>query len=108
VLLLRKDGIIGLQIVLLEQFLTVSDLHVEEGVTYAEELVRLRGHGGMRLTDDVNFSENKKPKDRYLVDARVIIQINFHANVSCCTERKFSLTITNLVLDIQDLIVAYL
>lgn len=61
VLLLRKDGIVGLQIILLEQLFTVSDLHVEEGVTDAKELVRLRGHGGMRSTDDVNFEENKKP-----------------------------------------------
>lgn len=48
VLLFSKDGIVGLQIVLFQQLLGLSDLHIEEGVPHAKELVRLRGHNGVR------------------------------------------------------------
>jgi hypothetical protein len=47
VLLFREDGVVGLQIILLQQLLAVSDLHIEEGVPHAKELVRLGGHGGV-------------------------------------------------------------
>lgn len=48
VLLFGEDGIVSLQIVLFEELLAVSDLHIEEGIPHAKELVRLRGHGGVR------------------------------------------------------------
>ena len=48
VLLFSEDSIVGLQIVLLQQLLAICDLHIEEGIPHAKELVRLRGHGGER------------------------------------------------------------
>ena len=44
VLLLREDGVVGLEVVLFEELLAVRDLHVEQGVAHAEELVGLRRH----------------------------------------------------------------
>lgn len=36
-LLLGEDGVVGLEVVLLEQVLSVGGLDVEEGVTHADE-----------------------------------------------------------------------
>ena len=43
-LLLGEDGVVGLKVILLEELLAVRDLHVEQGVAHAEELVGLRRH----------------------------------------------------------------
>lgn len=50
VLVLGEDGIVGLEIILLEQLLAVIDLDVKEGVAQAEERVGLGGHGCSKWT----------------------------------------------------------
>ena len=47
VLLLREDGFVGLEAVLLQELLSASDLHVQQRVAYAEERIGLGSHSKM-------------------------------------------------------------
>lgn len=42
---LRKNSVVGLEIVLLQEFLAIPHLHIQQGVSDAEELECLGGHG---------------------------------------------------------------
>lgn len=45
-LFLRKNSIVGLEIVFLQELLAILRLHIQQGVSDAEELECLGGHGG--------------------------------------------------------------
>jgi hypothetical protein len=68
--LLREDGVVGLQAVLLEEGLAVPDLHVKEGVAHAEEGVGWGRHCGIELVEREDGNRT------------ILVQMFYHGSIS--------------------------
>lgn len=79
---LCENGIVGFEVVLLEEFGRVDDLHVEEGVTHREEEDRRGRH---RASNSVGLSrvEEKGGEIEMNVELSFDLFSQFASNSSC-------------------------
>lgn len=83
-LVLGEDRIVGLEIVLFQERLSVSDLHIKEGVTHTENLVRHgdgeRGWSARTSTESKLRGFEVVERDNLASLARVVNQA--HASIA--------------------------